>query len=513
MALAVRGWLSRHVPAAGTSLASWVATRGTLAILIAAAGIYLHHHIRVAGGLDSYGYLSAAHLLAAGRLSEPQPLATLLPFEHAMNAAAPLGNVPSANGDAAVPRFPLGLPIVMAMFTIFGATGPFFAPLVMGYAAIALAYLLGRRAGPTSTSHTAGLLAATLLAVDPLFAASAIQPMSDVPATCWVLGAVWAVLNMRTAHRPMFWSVGGGICAGMALLTRPVLLPAVIVLVLVANDWNRMRSTLALGATVAAFIALQLALNAALYGGFTASGYGSASHMFELSISRLSANVRTFGQWLTYSHTAFFWILWPGALVVLRRHKQAWHMSAVAAAAAAPYGFYIVFDDWEASRFVLPSIAIVLILAASAVVTVLRTAGQAWQAAVVMVALGCAAASHAFLEREGIYNLATQEMKYQLVGEWFKTNTSERAVVLAALHSGTIRLYGHRPTIRWDHIPERSLTPTLRKLVDAGYEPYLALDLPTEPPMFAARFSAEPVNTEQVARVRVVNIYKFVSAH
>ena len=73
--------------------------------------------------------------------------------------------------------------------------------------------------------------------------------------------------------------------------------------------------------------------------------------------------------------------------------------------------------------------------------------------------------------------------------------------------------YGHRATIRWDHIPERSLTPTLRKLVDAGYEPYLALDLPTEPPMFAARFSAEPVNMEPVARVRVVNIYKFVSAH
>jgi hypothetical protein len=253
---------------------------------------------------------------------------------------------------------------------------------------------------------------------------------------------------------------------------------------------------------------VQIALNWALYGGMTASGYGSTSHMFELSASRLAANVSNFGKWLTYSHTPLFWLLWPGALFVLRRDRWAWQLSAVAAAAAAPYLFYIVFDDWESPRFLLPSIALITILSVRALSHLFHS-----HLVVFAIAFVCATASHRFLEREGIYRLATLEAKYALVGEWFKRNTSERVVVLAGLHSGPIRLYGERATIRWDQIPEQSLTATLRSLIAAGYEPYLALDLPTEPPLFEKRFITQPMNAEQIARIRVVNIYKFMSAY
>jgi hypothetical protein len=117
------------------------------------------------------------------------------------------------------------------------------------------------------------------------------------------------------------------------------------------------------------------------------------------------------------------------------------------------------------------------------------------------------------LDREGIYRLPTLEAKYELVGEWFKRNTSERVVVLSGLHSGSIRLYGDRATIRWDQIPEYSLSATLRSLISAGYEPYLALDLPSEPPLFEKRFLTQSLNMEQMARVRVVNIYKLMSVY
>ena len=102
--------------------------------------------------------------------------------------------------------------------------------------------------------------------------------------------------------------------------------------------------------------------------------------MFELSTSRLAANVSNFSKWLTYSHTPLFWLLWPGALLVLRHQRWAWHLSAVAAAAAAPYLFYIVFDDWESSRFLLPSIALITILSVRAISGALGASG----------ALGCA---------------------------------------------------------------------------------------------------------------------------
>jgi hypothetical protein len=498
-------------------LARYVANVGMLALVLAAVGIYARYHMRSAGGLDSYGYVSAARLLASGRIREPQPLAALLPFEDALSAATPLGHVPSADGRTSVPRFPLGLPAVMALFMVFGPQGVYFVPIAMACIALVLAYLLGRetpdggRTHPSATRHMGGLLAAALLAEDPLFAAYAIQPMSDVPAACWLLGSVWLALR-SDGSRNALSSVAGGVCAGMAMLTRPALMPAVIALVFVASRSRRWRSVIPLGGTVAAFIAFQFALNMMLFGGATASGYGTTSHMFEVSVTRLAANAANFGKWLTYSHTPVFWVLWPMALWILRAHTWAWQVSLVAAAGAAPYFFYIVFDDWESSRFLLPSIALVIVLFARALSHVLRDLPLS-PLLMLALAAGSGAASHVFLKRHAVDVLANAEAKFPLAGEWFASHTPDRAVALAALHSGPIRLYGRRPTIRWDHIPHRSLRPTITALIAAGYEPYLVLDLPSEPALFDARFAGDTISIEQVARVRVVNIYKFVSAH
>ena len=521
VALVLRSaWRPKRVPLTLGPVASYIATRGMIALLVACVGVYVHDQVRVAGGLDSYGYFSAAALIASGRLSEPQPLAAVLPFEDAIDAAAPLGQIGAADGRSSVPRFPVGFPLLMAALLVFGPSGPFYAPLLTACMALGCAYLIGRDAG----DQTTGLFAATLVAVDPLFAAYATQPMSDVPATCWLLAAVWLepalaaprLRQSRLHSQAAGWSwqgIAAGMCAGMAMLTRPALLPAIIVLVLVAAARTPRRLPRAMSAIVLAFIAIQAVLNLKLYGSPTASGYGSASHMFELSPVRLAANLANFGKWLTYSHTPLFWLLWPAALLILRRQRSAWQVSAIAAAAAAPYMFYLVFDDWDSSRFLLPSITLVLILFACALGEVTRRMPAARPIVLFAIALLCAAASYRFLQAEGLGRNATLEAKYPLVGEWFRQHTSERAVVLAGLHSGTIRLYGSRQTIRWDRIPETALAATLVRLVEAGYEPYLALDLPTEPPLFEARFRAQSVDAQQVARVRVVNIYRLVSAH
>jgi hypothetical protein len=305
----------------------------------------------------------------------------------------------------------------------------------------------------------------------------------------------------------------------MAILTRPALLPAVIVLGAVTMDWRSARDT-TFAAVVIAFVAAQMMMNRVLYGSLLASGYGPASHMFEISVTRLGANVANFGKWLAYSHTAVVWLLWPMALVILRDRPWAWRVSTVAAAAAAPYLFYLVFDDWESSRFLLPTIVLVLILFARALSVALshlppsrfalRRAGpHPSHLLLPLLAFLCAFASHRFLEREGVYRFGSIEAKYALVGEWFKTHTSGRTVVLAGLHSGSIRLYGERETLRWDQIPSDQLRATLRSLEGAGYEPYLALDNPSEPPLFDSRFRSDAgVALEPVARVRVVNIYR-----
>jgi hypothetical protein len=296
------------------------------------------------------------------------------------------------------------------------------------------------------------------------------------------------------------------------------------VLALVTADVSAIRPTIRFGATLCAFLAAQMTLNHVLYGSIGSSGYGPAAHMFQLSWARLAANVSNFGKWLTYSHTALVWLLWPAGLIILRRRPWAWQISAVAVAAAAPYFFYLVFDDWESSRFLLPAIVLVLILFARALAVALSPhpshpshlshLSHPSHLVFLLLAFLWAITSHRFLEREGVYRFASVESKYALVGDWFKTHTPERAVVLAALHSGSIRFYGQRETIRWDQIPADKLEATLHSLRDRGYEPYLALDVPSEPPLFEARFGSQPgASAEQIARVRVVNIYRFVSAY
>ena len=520
LSLSLRAALSAVNPKSrGSALAeavSYVSTRGLLALIVAAVLAYSQFHVRVAGGLDSYGYVSTSKLIASGRLSEPQPLASILPFPDSLKAATPIGHVPATEGFSSVPRFPIGLPVMMALFSAFHPAGPFFVPLVMAYVALALAYRMGRRSSDCLT----GLFAAALVAVDPVFAMSAVQPMSDVPAACWLLAAICAV-DTDHAPRPegirgarsLLWNMTAGMCAGMAVLTRPVLLPAVLVFLLIHLLRTQSRSAWVAAATTSVFLLLQIWVNATLYGTLTMSGYGSASHMFELSFSRIAANLSNFGKWLIYSRSTLLWLAWPAALVFLRRDRRAWELSAIAAAAAVPYLFYLVFDNWDSSRFLLPTIVLVLIVCARALSQFLSLrATQAWRAAVLFaIAFASGFVSQQFLQREGIGRTRVEEAKYALVGEWFRQNTSERAVVLSSLHSGAIRLYGSRPTIRWDEIPGGSLDATIERLVASGYEPYLALDTPSEPPTYEERFRSQSANAEPIARVRVVNIYKFAS--
>jgi hypothetical protein len=486
-----------------------------LALLLAIVVAYAQHHVRVAGGLDSYGYVSAASLLASGHLSEPQRLVTLLPFDEASRAGAPLGYVPRVDQHTNVPRFPLGLPFVMALFTVFGSGGPFFVPLLMAFGTMALACVLVQDSDAGTDrgmgAAVVGVYAAVLVAADPLMVHYGVQPMSDVPAVFWLIAALWLRL-----HHPER-AFGSGLCAGMAVLTRPALLPAAFVIGLVTTNWKSVRHTVGFAVSLGVLICIQAILNRTLFGSFADSGYGPASHLFEISSNRIIANATNFSKWLTYSHSAFVWLLWPAGVVMLRGAKWAWQVSAVAAAAAAPYFFYLVFDDWESSRFLLPTLALVLILFARGTYAELsrhRQSAGLLAPVLLVLSFSWAIASHHFLEREGVYRFASVEAKYALVGEWFKSHTPVRTVVLAALHSGSIRFYGERETIRWDEIPSDKLEATIRNLRSAGYDPYLALDLPSEPALFQARFGSTIAPAiEQIARVRVVNIYRFVSAH
>jgi hypothetical protein len=179
------------------------------------------HVVTVCGGLDSAGYVGSARLLLSGHLMQYEPIARVLPFPNATAAAAPLGFVAAGQPYFISPRFPPGLPLLMAVtLAAGGRVGPFVvAP------ALATVLLVFRFARRTADPVTAGL-AAAITATMPIFVDMALQPMSDVPAAFWLVlsgSFLW-----RPRPRPR--AIAAALAAGMAILTRPPLLLAMLAL-------------------------------------------------------------------------------------------------------------------------------------------------------------------------------------------------------------------------------------------------------------------------------------------
>lgn len=469
---------------------------GLLALLTATAVTYTYFGVRICGGLDSYGYVSASQLIRSGSLRESQPLANLLPYPDAARVAAPLGFVVAADGISRVPRFPLGLPLVMAAFSVLGPNGPFLAPLVMALLALALAYAVGR----WRANRISGLFAAAVVAGSPTFVNAAIQPMSDGAATCWLLAAVWLTIWRRE------WPVAAAVCAGMAIWTRPALVGAAAALVLVAVvesviSRRRPAHVLVLTGVMGAFVAALAWVNHSLFGAYWDSGYGSTAALFDPR--RIGVNLWTYAYWITYSHGPWLWGALGLTALVLRRDWRLWATLCVALAAAAPYLLYFTWDDWEATRFVLPGLVLALILASRGVMVVLgssdghdpsasppvRARVRPWIA--LLLAVAWAGTSNAFLRTHGVYDYWRAEAKYPQLGEWVRSHTTAAAVVISGLHSGSLRYYGGRDTLRWDEMPGDQLFASVASLEAHGHEVFVALDVPSEGERFRQRFELE----------------------
>ena len=182
--------LESHQPAHGR--AAWLIAAAA-AIAAAVAGLVWGTH--VAGGPDSYCYLSQAELFASGHVMHIEPLAARAPWEHGADAFVPVGHVPAFDrADGSVPMCSPGYPIAMAIVRHAGGRIAMFGVVpILGAVAVWLTFILGRRiSGPAS-----GAVAAVLMAASPPFLYQVVQPMSDVPAAALWAAALVAVTNPR----------------------------------------------------------------------------------------------------------------------------------------------------------------------------------------------------------------------------------------------------------------------------------------------------------------------------
>jgi hypothetical protein len=115
-------------------------------------------------------------------------------------------------------------------------------------------------------------------------------------------------------------------------------------------------------------------------------------------------------------------------------------------------------------------------------------------------------------DRRHAFDLRPAEQRYADAGEFVRDRLPANAIVLAGQHSGSVRLYGERPILRFDLLQPEDLDRALAELRAKGLAPFMVVD-PWERNVFYERFSAPYQKTLDTARmIRVVanvQVYAF----
>jgi hypothetical protein len=500
--VALAGWYIWRYPrdereADGRWLLRW-SGRAVPVAVAAAAALALFAGLRygsyAAAGSDSYGYLSQARLWLEGTLRLQQPWVEQWSWPNREWMFTPLGYRPSGTEGTIVPTYPAGLPIVMALFlAVFGANGPFYVVPLFGALMVWLTYLLGRQ---TTSSGGVGALAALLLVTSPVFLAHVTVPMSDIPAAAgWTLVCLLVLKNRTTA---------AGWAAGASLIIRPNLfllaMFPVIVWETVPGSVSRASAETDPGTVslryakglVPALIVI-MALNTYLYEGPLTFGYGGILESYTLSA--FPANAVNYLRWLLQTQTPL--ILLAIVPLVVRgalRDEGAGPSPRVCLAALLAltwlsYLFYGVFDDWRYLRFLLPAYPVLFVLVAAAVFWIVRAMpGEARVPAAALVFAAMMVYGVQTGRDNGIFRQAAFEQRHVRAAAEVSSRTPENAVVLSVQHSGSVRYYAGRITMRYDWLPSDRLDAAVHELARQGHPAYLVVD-DWEQKEFQSRFA------------------------
>lgn len=485
------------------SIPQWLSRVALLTIICGSVVTWFRFLLTTIGGADSYGYVSASHLIAGGRLIDPAPIAEWLTAPNRLAIASPLGWTPAPDGSGIAPTFPIGTSMLMAAFSsIGGSQAVFFVAPVLALLTLVLVY----RAAREWFDDEVALLAVAILAWNPVFLTYAKQPMSDVPATMFVTLAVVLACQRNAAS-----AFGAGLAAGAAIITRPALLiAAAIIPFLAIRTGDRYRRFVICGIGASIGVAIQMALQAKLFGSPFSSGYGPASGLF--AWSHVATNAGIFGKQIWIALGPLWMVGVAGGLTIappeLRRR-----LLAVFVAVTAPYLFYLPFDHWETLRFLLPGVAILSIVIATFWMTLARRMPlrSFVLATPLFTALIFAARSESLLRDSSQWTIQSLEARYPIAGEWVSVNTPPNSVVMANQHSGSLRWYGKRQTIRWDFVEPQRLASTIAELQSHGAAVYVALE-GDEVAMFDQRFKdvIDQLQVDHVGRVRNVNFRRLL---
>ena len=205
------------------------------------------------------------------------------------------------------------------------------------------------------------------------------------------------------------------------------------------------------------------------------------------ALSNIGANASRYLTWLIATAPAL--LLGIVGFIRLRRDRVAQGMLAFAVLVIASYLVYAVFNDWSYLRFLLPTLAVLAVFAASEL--------SAWIARwpvvvrvplLFVLLLGVTAYSLLTARSLDTFKLASQLRRVARVADFINTSVPETAVILSGEQSGSMRYYTHRPILRWEAATPEALTSAIGMLEAEGRPVYVVLDAWENEP-FRAKFS------------------------
>ena len=450
----------------------------------------------VAGAADPYGYVSEADLWIKGQLKIPQPWAQQAPWPSSQWSFAPLGYRPGltdADAWSLVPVYSPGLPLLFAGAKVVGGQeGMFWVVPMFGGLLVLATFGVGRRLG----ASRAGLVGAFLVATSPAVLFNLMDPATDVPvAGAWMVACYFLLGESRGS------ALAAGLVSAVAILIRPNLAFEAGVLglwyVLRAwrtGEWRREFQRAGLfGLGVAPGLAAVAGIYAHLYGSPFMSGYGAFADQF--SRANLLPNMARYARWFVYAHTPAAVI---GIVSLAVPLKWFWPevkdrvvfvvIGAFTSLLILEFLAYLVFDAWWNLRFVIPCLPFIMI-GLGAVVAAVARAGRplvALAAVGLITALGVRDVRVAV--REGAFDLWRQERRYVSVARLVRRLTDRTAIVFCMQHSGSLRYYAGRLTVRYDLVDHDWLDRSLTWFQARGVHPYLLLE-DWEIPQFKEHFA------------------------
>jgi hypothetical protein len=229
-------------------------------------------------------------------------------------------------------------------------------------------------------------------------------------------------------------------------------------------------------------------VNNHLYGSPFASGYGTVDTIY--AGHHFATNIVQYPSWLVETQTPFILLAFAAPLLLRRRTGEAASRLALFAVMFSGgvllmYLWYTPYPDWTFLRFLLPALP-VLLVAATAAFSVLAPASPGKR----RIAFGIVAimlAVSGIWQGQEAFRTRTYEARYQAAGR-FAAALPDNAVFLSNLHSGSLRYYANRVTLRFEWLAPDVYVDALKQVQESGRQVFVVLDGP-ERDVFRARYS------------------------